>query len=291
MIGFRPSLHIPITFSGYYTICSHMKEVTYSLTSQTHVTNPSYCGSLSVSKHSALGLVIGLACETRKAIMVNECKCCITHQQNFILHADGGPDYAHEATGFPTWHRLFLLWFEREMQHFLNDDNFTVHYWDWRDPDQRTSLFESNRLGAHHPQNSTVTGDLVNGWRTICWYNGSGGVSRPSANQNICDPRNDTGPIQRCPDKERCAANYTGWPTYQDVQDAVNMTQYDMPDYNAFSTGFRNYMEGFLVVGQCDNETDRGRDLCNNKIIDGTKEKVQRLLHNTVSCELCVVNN
>ena len=224
--------------------------------------------------------------------MANECKCCITHQQNFILHADGGPDYAHEATGFPTWHRLFLLWFEREMQHFLNDDTFTVHYWDWRDPDQRASLFESNRLGAHYLQTSAVTGDLVNGWQTICWYDGSGGVSRPSANQNICDPKNDTGPLQRCPDKERCAANYTGWPTYQDVQDAVYMTQYDIPDYNAFSTtGFRNYMEGFLVVDQCDNKTDRGRDLCNNKTIDGITKMVQRLLHNTVSCELCVVNN
>ena len=41
-------------------------------------------------------------------------------------------DYAHEATGFPTWHRLFLLWFEREMQILLRDDNFTIDYWDWR---------------------------------------------------------------------------------------------------------------------------------------------------------------
>ena len=224
--------------------------------------------------------------------MVYGCKCCITHQQNFILHADGGPDYAHEATGFPTWHRLFLLWFEREMQILLRDDNFTIHYWDWRYPNERTSLFRTDRLGAHDTQTiSRVTGDLVNGWRTICWYNGSGDVSRPRANQNICDPRNDTGPLQRCPNKTHCAANYAGWPSSQDVQDAVGMGQYDMPDYNAFSIGFRNYMEGFLVVDQCDNETDRGRDLCNTKIINGMEEKVQRLLHNTVSCELCVINS
>ena len=24
-------------------------------------------------------------------------------------------DYAHESTGFPTWHRQFLLWFEWEI--------------------------------------------------------------------------------------------------------------------------------------------------------------------------------
>ena len=170
------------------------------------------------------------------------------------------------------------------MQYHLNDDNFTVHYWDWRDPNERRSLFRRDRLGEHDSRTSAVTGRLFEDWPTRCWYNGSGDVLPPV--ENICDPRNDTGPIQRCPDKERCAANYTGWPTYQDVQDAVGMGQYDMPDYNAFSTGFRNYMEGFLVVDQCDSETDRGRDLCNTKTIDGTTENVQRLLHNTVSCEI-----
>ena len=147
------------------------------------------------------------------------------------------------------------------MQHHLQDDTFTVHYWDWRYPNERRSLFRRDRLGEHDSQTSAVTGDLVNGWQTICWYDGSGGVSRPSANQNICNPRNYTGLLQCCPDKTHCADSYSGWPSSQDVQTAVSMGQYDMSDYNAFSTGFRNYMEGFMVVGQCDDQTDRGRDL------------------------------
>ena len=92
-----------------------------------------------------------------------------------VLHTGNSPnenDYAHEATGFPTWHRLFLLWFEREMQIFLQDENFTLHYWDWRDSNQRRSLFQSNRLGEHNMVTSAVTGQLFDndGWQTVCWY-------------------------------------------------------------------------------------------------------------------------
>ena len=206
---------------------------------------------------------------------------CITHNP-FFLHT-GGPDYAHRATGFPTWHRLFLLWFEREMQHFLQDETFTVHYWDWRNETERTSLFQSNRLGAHDRISSAVTGELVDEWRTICWYGGnaeSGDIPDHRDNQNICDPSSDTGLLRRCPDKERCAANYSGWPSYQDVETAVGMEEYDRSPYDRLPCkSFRNYMEGFHPG--CDSGT-RGVDLC--------ESGYQRLLHNTVSCESCLIS-
>ena len=192
-------------------------------------------------------------------------------------------DYAHEATGFPTWHRLFLLWFEREMQILLRDDTFTLHYWDWRDLNERTSLFESNRLGAHDSSSSAVTGQLFNGWQTVCWYNGSGNIPRPDNMQRICDPRVPTGPLQRCPNKATCAANYDGWPSSTDVQTAVDMRSYDESPYNKVPTGgFRGYMEGFKVINRCDNSI-RGRDLCTDETINGMPKGLQRLLHNTVS--------
>jgi len=200
------------------------------------------------------------------------------------LHTGNSPnenDYAHEATGFPTWHRLFLLWFEREMQIFLQDENFSLHYWDWRNPKQRRSLFQSNRLGEHNMFTSAVTGQLFDndGWQTVCWYNGSGGVSRPEPHR-ICDPRDNTGPLQRCPNKTTCEANYTGWPSSDDVKAAVNEQDYDISGYNKFSHGgFRNLLEGFKVVSSCGNSI-RGRDLCLEE--DGMR--LERLLHNTVSC-------
>ena len=162
------------------------------------------------------------------------------------------------------------------LQILLRDDNFTIHYWDWRDQNERTSLFRNDRLGAHDTQTiSGVTGDLVNGWQTVCWYNGSGNISRPDDRQRICDPRVRTGPLQRCPNKTTCAAGYDGWPSSTDVQTAVGRGNYDEPQYNKRPTGgFRGYMEGFEVVNQCGSSI-RGRDLCT----DG----IQRLLHNTVS--------
>ena len=169
------------------------------------------------------------------------------------------------------------------MQHFLNNDTFTVHYWDWRKEDERTSLFESNRLGAHNSVTPQVTGDLLlNGWETICWYSRNGNMNRPE--QNICNPGTPTGSLQRCPVKTACAANYSGWPSYDDVRTAVSMGEYDWSPYNRYSQGFRNYMEGFHIVDQCDVQT-RGQDLCMSVTINGTDKGLQRLLHNTVSCD------
>ena len=168
------------------------------------------------------------------------------------------------------------------MQVYLRDENFTVHYWDWRDPNQRRSLFRSDRLGEHHMTTAAVSGNLVanDGWTTVCWY-ASGNA--PTPEQNICNPGTPTGPLQRCPNNITCAANYEGWPSYNDVEIAVGKQDYDRPNYNTYSPeGFRGFMEGFQVVPRCDNST-RGQDLCTNEAIADGKEGLQRLLHNTVS--------
>ena len=65
-------------------------------------------------------------------------------------------DYAHESTGFPTWHRQYLLWLEWELQYMLNANGysnyymFQLHYWDWRKNKQTNANlpFKSNRLGV-----------------------------------------------------------------------------------------------------------------------------------------------
>ena len=179
------------------------------------------------------------------------------------------------------------------MQILLRDDNFTVHYWDWRNENERRSLFRRDRLGEHDSSSSAVTGQLFNGWQTVCWYNGRGNISRPDDMQRICDPRVPTGPLQRCPNKTQCAADYEGWPSSQDVQSAVGKIDYDISPYNKVSKeGFRPYMEGFQVVDQCDNESDRGRDLCTTITINGVLKGIQRLLHNTVSKQLnkCILS-
>ena len=100
-------------------------------------------------------------------------------------------DFAHEATGFPTWHRLFLLWFEREIQLAIGDPMFRFHYWDWRDPDQHDALFMEDRLGKS--TNSVVEGIIFQNWPTLCWN------ETTKLPGEVCDPRVETDPLRRCP--------------------------------------------------------------------------------------------
>jgi hypothetical protein len=213
-------------------------------------------------------------------------------------------DYAHESTGFPTWHRQYLLWLEWELQYMLKETQpntyhtFRLHYWDWRFEQQTSenSPFVSNRLGVT-TSNGTVRIDLVrstNGWETRCW-------NEP----RICNPNVNTGSLRRCPipdsGEDPCRYDNPLWPTIEDVNNAVGISSYDGSTYyDMFSrSGFRNFMEGFYVLSDDQN----GRDSCitNQLCACGTggsmcscetgsdceglepSQPIARLLHNSVS--------
>lgn len=40
-------------------------------------------------------------------------------------------DFAHSGSGFPTWHRLFVLTLERAIQKELQDEDFALPVWHW----------------------------------------------------------------------------------------------------------------------------------------------------------------
>ena len=208
-------------------------------------------------------------------------------------------DYAHEATGFPTWHRQYILWFEWEIQQMLRNmgrqdyHTFRTHYWDWRREIQMTSpsIFQYNRLGRRQEiaSQSHVNGDLYsNGWNTICWYGGSEGVNLPKG--TICDPNINTGPLLRCPPvspgtTDPCSSSNDDWPTIADVNNAVNKPDYDTEPFDKYATAnsFRNFMEGFdsrIDKNECTEKRlckcEDGEDDCNKPLL--------RLLHNSVSC-------
>ena len=192
-------------------------------------------------------------------------------------------DYAHEATGFPTWHRQFMLWLEWEIQYMLKGmgrsdyHEFRLHYWDWRREVQMktgaNSPFTENRLGVSRSSNSQVEGVLFNeGWNTICWYDGTA----------ICDPRSKTEPLRRCPRVDNginpCTPDNDNWPTKNSVNKAIGKPEYDTDNYMLEGdTSFRNFMEGFEVLDRtavCDQ-----RKLCSMK----RNKPTQRHLHNAVS--------
>ena len=181
-------------------------------------------------------------------------------------------DFAHEATGFPTWHRLFLLWFERETQIALRDPMFRFHYWDWRDPVQHDALFMENRLGKS--TNSVVEGIIFQNWPTLCWNDTT---KLPG---EVCDPTVETDPLRRCPGTA-CRQSNENWPSYADVNYAIGMKEYDASPFNRYveTSSFRNYMEGFKIDPP--ELTCERKELC--AIDERMNVNVNRKLHNSVS--------
>ena len=219
----------------------------------------------------------------------SEVNYVVTDLKNASFAEQGGFDYAHEATGFPTWHRQFLLWFEWEVQYMLkangsaNYHTFRAPYWDWRREIQISrgdSIFTRDRLGESVIMNGlpVVTGDLFEPqWDTVCWFGESRGLSPPP--NNLCNPMDNTGPLLRCPTvngTNPCDIPNPNWPTLKDVENALNKPTFDSAPYDktADRNSFRNFMEGFETVDSCINE------LCTEF---GDTGFLQRYLHNTVS--------
>ena len=218
-----------------------------------------------------------------------------------ICHVALKKDYAHESTGFPTWHRQFLLWFEWEVQYMLKSKEkedyymFRIPYWDWRKEKQTddNSPFKSNRLGETLNNNGLPrvhhSNKFFNNWETICWTTGN----------HICNPDNATGQLQRCPLKDSCSSKNELWPSDKDVQTVLSLQEYDTSPYSRKAAGsFRNQLEGFKPLSSNDIEFCRENKLCTCKRdknedynctesdVDGgpqPTDPIQRLLHNSVS--------
>ena len=205
-------------------------------------------------------------------------------------------DYAHESTGFPTWHRQYLLWMEWEIQYMLKPTRpdtyhtFRLPYWDWRREIQKSTVpftpFTRARLGTVTNNNNLpqVTGDLFdrNEWRTICWFNNINEDNNPAP---VCDPSDVNGQrlLQRCPllqisDRNPCDPDNEDWPTVKDVNDALGKSTYDVRNFDRYTNaGFRNFLEGFVPVTRDECENDRFCDT------DKENRSILRKLHNTVS--------
>ena len=200
------------------------------------------------------------------------CVCvCVRAGENNIN------DLAHQGPGFPTWHRLLIVWLERELQVMLGDHLFRLHFWNWLDPHQRDVPFMNHRLGGL--VNTTVTGDLVEGnWSLVCWRD----KVNFTAPFDVCDPRNlsDVGLI-RCPNTTLCESTNPVWPSYEDYHFALSLESYDVSPYDGqvqcTEESYRAYMEGFLN----EEGTDCGNDPMCTTAQGGMLGRLK--LHNVVS--------
>ena len=74
-----------------------------------------------------------------------------TYLRNKTHHCDnsrGHFDFSHEGSGFPTFHRLLILLWEREFQKMADDDTFTFPYWDWVENGHHCEVCTNDLLGA-----------------------------------------------------------------------------------------------------------------------------------------------
>ena len=158
------------------------------------------------------------------------------------------------------------------MQIEINDHAFRLPYWDWRDDTQRDVLFKYDRLGEN--ENGTVNGRIFPNWKTACW-NDTSDVVFPV---NICNPNIPTDDLRRCPKPELCEPRNTYWPSYDDVDTALSIRDYDAPPFDSFvkdNSSFRNFFEGFVVSSEC----ERGDTMCT----DTSGTPLTLIMHNTVS--------
>ncbi|XP_058162144.1 tyrosinase [Dasypus novemcinctus] len=149
-------------------------------------------------------------------------------------------DFAHEAPGFLTWHRLFLLLWEHEIQTLAGDENFTIPYWDWRDA-QECSICTDEYLGGRHRGDPSLLSpaSFFSSWQIICSR-----LEEYNSRHALCNGTFE-GPLLRNPGNHD-RARTPRLPSSADVEFCLNLTQYDSGSMDKTSNfSFRNTLEGF----------------------------------------------
>ena len=150
---------------------------------------------------------------------------------------------AHRGPAFLPWHRMFLRSLESELQRISGNPELAIPYWDWTQ--------DSNA-----PANAPVWADDFLGGNGVALNNGeisTGPLSTPGVWTTVLGQLNaddeltgfQPGGVLR-----RTFNNAIGTPTQSDVDDVLNVGEYDTDPWDTSSTdSFRNMLEGFAGPG------------------------------------------
>ncbi|PFX12202.1 tyrosinase-like [Stylophora pistillata] len=156
-------------------------------------------------------------------------------------------DFAHDGQGFPSWHRLYLLAWERTLQEIGNDEEFALPFWDWTgnitqcDP----AICSEELLGVTNQSNGIVMGKYLDEWYVLCTDEQTYALTEP------CDPTKRRSKLQRGTDNEKEAKKKNQgydmtFPTKKDVNFALRFDTFDLPPYSKESScNFKNILEGY----------------------------------------------
>ncbi|XP_068121835.1 tyrosinase-like [Hyperolius riggenbachi] len=143
-------------------------------------------------------------------------------------------NFAHNGPGFLTWHRMSVMYIEREIQRLTGDDWFAMPYYNWSN-DATCKICTNSFMGSSDKNGMIANSNFLASWETICFNSGDP--------EQYCSTalEDSTMYLQRDPghggDKRM--------PTYQDVQNSLQWEVYDKPPYNMNARcSFRNTLEG-----------------------------------------------
>ena len=156
-------------------------------------------------------------------------------------------DFAHDGQGFPTWHRLYMLAWERTLQEIGNDENFAVPYWDWTGSKTQCdpAICSEELLGVTNQADGTVKGKYFDNWYVICTSEQTYSLTK------MCDPTNKEPGLKRRTEKEKedkvRNEGYTmTFPTTEEVNFALRFETFDLPPYGKESScNSKNILEGY----------------------------------------------
>ncbi|XP_066300807.1 tyrosinase-like [Branchiostoma lanceolatum] len=171
-------------------------------------------------------------------------------------------DFAHEGVSFPTWHRAFLLEFERAIQEANNDPDWTLPYWDWGAAKDNQCDICTNEYVGRNDENRKLDEDFVFGkWKIICAIATKLPWEKATARNHTkpCNVTRHMGTLRRSPgtqDPNNLGESMSHLPLPTEVDFALRFSEYDTPPYTRKSNcSFRNLLEGYA-----DTETGMTRD-------------------------------
>ncbi|XP_041424112.1 tyrosinase [Xenopus laevis] len=146
-------------------------------------------------------------------------------------------NYAHQGPAFLGWHRLGLLFLEREIQLMTGDEDFALPYYDWRG-EKNCSICTNDFLGDNDAQGNLSPYSHFSYWKVIC-----SGYDCP----DVYCRNHEEHTMEKLLRKPGSDPLNSRFPSFQDVEDTLKWGDFDTPPYNETSRkSFRNSLEGYL---------------------------------------------
>ncbi|OCT57704.1 tyrosinase [Xenopus laevis] len=146
-------------------------------------------------------------------------------------------NFAHQGPVFTGWHRVSLMFLEREIQRLTGDEDFTFPYYDWRG-ERNCSICTNDFMGDNDVQGRLDPYSHFSNWRGMC-----SGYDYPDAYCPVVE-EHQMETLLRKPGTDPVSNRL---PSVQDVEDTLQWRDLDTPPFNETARrSFRNALEGFL---------------------------------------------